>query len=159
MSSIVPERPPEVADIEAIAFEYEMAVATARLAAQFRLRQDDDGFVTGIAFVESFLVHARCLDEFLSSRGTYDDDVKASDFVDGFSRWPLASETRQSINHALQHITTYRRDGHMPWVPIELLPAIVEAMGEFIEELRVGRPELVNRLDRSHERAVDLLRR
>lgn len=155
----MPHRPPEVADVDAIAFEYDMAVATARLAAQFRYRQDDDGFVTGIAFVESFLVHARCLDEFLSSRGTYDNDIKASDFVDGFARWPLTSETRESINHALQHITAYRRDGHIPWVPIELLPAIAEAMGEFIEGVRARHPDLANRLDPCHKRAADILRR
>jgi hypothetical protein len=45
---------------------------------------DFDEFITNVAFLESFLVHARNLDEFLSSRGWKGTDVKASDFVTGF---------------------------------------------------------------------------
>jgi hypothetical protein len=78
--------PPEfdpAKSIEAVRFEHSMAVETAtRVGLTFPM--DFDEFITNVAFLESFLVHARNLDEFLSSRGWKDTDVKASDFVTGF---------------------------------------------------------------------------
>ena len=148
-----------VALIRAVRFEYQMAVATAIRAHQLLHPSDDDEFIAGVAFVESFLVHARCLDEFLASRGNYRTDARASDFVAEFSDPPLEPGVRDSINRALQHITLYRQDGHLPWVPLELLVPIVEAMDHFIKDLALNNPELADQLTEVHANAEVALSR
>ena len=118
---------------------------------------DDDDFYAAVAFVESFFVHARCLDEFLSSRGNFPTDIKASHFVSGFSEAPLDADLLDSVNRALHHITVERQEGHIPWVPMQHLQPIAESMGRFIDQLEVENPDLASRLTSIQDNALETL--
>ena len=161
----MPDEPPPGFDpaksISVVMLEYAMAVETATRAHPI-LRtsiesSSDDDYYSAVAFVESFFVHARCLDEFLSSRGKFPSDVKAAHFVSGFSETPLDPELLESINHALQHITVERQEGHLPWVPMDHLRPIAESMGRFIEQLAGNQPDLAIGLARVHDKAIKTL--
>lgn len=141
-------RPPTFDPVESIRFvrfEYQMALEMARRVADVGGVSEDEEFVTTVAFIESFLVHARNLDAFLDSRGR-STDVKAKDYVPGFSKKVLGGDVLSSINRRLQHMTVYRQSDQTPWLPREIFPSIVEGMGEFIEQLAAANPGLGRRL-------------
>jgi len=139
--------------INAIRYEYQMAVETAARVPSIPSRANLDAFIRAVALLESFLVHARNLDGFLSDRGWLDTDVNASDFVDGYVERPLADDLVGSINRRLQHITTYRQEDHVGWAPIAILQPIASSMGRFIEQLADEAPELAARLSDVHRDA------
>ncbi len=143
--------------VNAIRYEYQMAVETAARVPSIPSRASLGEFVRAVALLESFLVHARNLDGFLSDRGWLDTDVNASDFVDGFVERPLEEELVRSINRRLQHITTYRQDDHVGWAPITILQPIASSMGRFIEQLADEAPELAARLSDVHRDATRVI--
>ena len=141
--------------IEAIRFEYQITVEMAARA-RATLSDDFEVFITELAFLESYLVHARSLHEFLSSRGSRDTDIQASRYVDGFLEKPLDENAVEHVNRRLQHLTTHRQGDNVGWTPADTLPQIVESMGRFIDELS-SRPDLANRLSDVHEGALALV--
>ena len=143
-----------------------MLVATSRLWIE-RARQPDSAL--DFAVLESFLVHARNLHEFLRPRKDKEKDRRpgdyfASDFVDGFETEVYDEATIQNINRWLQHLTTWRYedDEHPEWSLPKLLTPVVEGMGAFVGVLetesdkasalmdchlaRQGEPPILNRV-------------
>lgn len=151
--------------INAVKYEYDMALATAGSLAGRTTAED-------FAMLESFLVHARNLHEFLRTRRPRDiterenprsfkhGSVWACDFVPGFGRETFEAEVVASMNRRLQHITTWRQGEHLGWYRGPMLRTLYESMGLFISELE---PPLSDRLQPTHEkveralRAADLL--
>ncbi|PVY32288.1 hypothetical protein C7458_10231 [Williamsia muralis] len=83
------------------------------------------------ALFESFLVHARLLDEFLNKtpESGVDDDVWASHYVAGWvGRSPLheirfddwAYSTRQAVNKNLMHLSSVRLQEPQPWLLLRI---------------------------------------
>ncbi len=81
--------------------------------------RDQDGTIGAIieyALLESFLIHARVLINFLYDGPKRDDDVAAEDFFDEEEQWTehrpakscLLRENRERINKALAHLTKVR---------------------------------------------------
>lgn len=145
--------------IGTVRFEYDMAVHTATLVQpMLGSSSNTDEFVIAIALIESFLLHARALNEFLQSReNRRRTDVTASDFVPGFSHTPLSPELLASINREVQHITVFRQVRGMSWVPMDSLPPIVECVGQFIKQLAQRDDSLAERLSLVHQRAIQAL--
>ncbi len=69
------------------------------------------------ALLESVLVHARALEDFLSrERPAKGDDVVAVDFLPTWGRrCCLTQQDRDYINKRTMHLTTLRGDGPAPW--------------------------------------------
>ncbi len=146
----------KAASVRAIRFEYQMALEMAPWVSM-RKGLTHEEFVTGIAFLESFLVHVRSLDEFLESRGGRKTDVRASDFVPGFEDKTLDPDLLKSINRRLQHITVHRQADNTRWIPMEILPPVVSAMGRFVAELEKADPESAEVLSETQERAEAMI--
>lgn len=128
MSRAVPEIDLDKS-MAALKYEYDMAYETAVRANQILRPSTHDEFVLAIALLESFLVHARLLHEFFAGKGRFPTDLRASDFVLGYTDTVYDTTTIDSINRALQHLTVYRQDGHIPWYPMSMLEMLVAAMG------------------------------
>ena len=123
-------------DVRGLLYEYRMLVATSRLWIEGAEQPDSP---VDFAVLESFLVHARNLHEFLRSRKEKEKDRRpgdyfASDFVDGFEFEVYDKATVEKINRWLQHLTTWRYedDKHPEWSLPKLLAPVVEAMGAFL---------------------------
>jgi hypothetical protein len=143
--------------IMAVKYEYQMAYETAVRASQILRPKTHDDFVLAIALLESFLVHARVLHEFLSEDRRFATDLRAHDLVPGYGDTVYDADTIDSINRALQHLTVYRLDGHIPWYPISMLGTLVAAMGRFmvaLEDARPGSSLLLSEVHASAEEAI-----
>jgi hypothetical protein len=136
-----PEFDPSKA-IEAVKYEYDMALVTARLLTA----TSKPVTVTHYAILESFLVHVRNLHDFFMPR-TDDDlskrrnpnslkhsDIWATDFAPGFGRRTLNREVVSTINHFLQHLTTWRQLDNPGWDPA-LLTQVYASMSAFLDVL------------------------
>jgi hypothetical protein len=163
-SALAPAFDPNLS-INAVKYEYDMALATAGSLAGRTTAED-------FAMLESFLVHARNLHEFLRPRRPRDikerenprsfkhGSVWACDFVKGFGRDMFQTELVESMNRRLQHITTWRQAEHVGWQRGPMLRSLYESMDLFISELE---SQLVGRLQPTHEdigralRAANLL--
>jgi hypothetical protein len=153
MSDTVPELDLSLA-INAVKYEYEMAYETATRSHAILRTKDHDDFVMAVAYLESFLVHARVLHEFFRKDSGRSTDLRASDFVPDFGEDVFEATTIDSINRALQHLTVYRQAGHIGWYPLPLLARLVPVMARFIAELHEERAELARSLVRIHEKAT-----
>jgi hypothetical protein len=91
------------------------------------------------AFIESFLLHARLLDEFFGakSRGPRNRDVRASDFHPGWQRrYVLTPDERDGIDGKVMHLADDRVE-HFPWWFGEILVRFVDVFEEFTSEDRM----------------------
>lgn len=146
--------------INAVKYEYDMALGTAGSLAGRTTAED-------FAMLESFLVHARNLHDFLRPRRARDikdrvnprsfkhGSVWACDFVTGFGRDTFETELVASMNRRLQHITTWRQGEHIGWYRGPMLQSLFESMALFISELELP---LAERLRPTHEAAERALR-
>ena len=99
---------------EAVAYEAKMLCFTASaLPGGLAERFGDEPTFERNAFLESFLLHARVLDEFLSSTGRRASDVVAAHYIPGEYPIPTAfiGNERSAIDRQLAHLTTMRRMG------------------------------------------------
>lgn len=154
-----PASPPpfdKVRSIKTIKYEYDMALATA-----IRVGRDwpEEEAAIQFALLESFLVHARNLHEFLRPRTQWSrkrpGDFWACDFTNGFGYAVFDQEIVNAVNRWLQHITTWRyEDDHARWHPLEMLVSIYKAMDAFLAKLA---EDLARRLRGTHCQVGDAL--
>lgn len=101
----------------------------------------DEQRAIGNALLESALVHARSLDEFLGKekRGQ-DDDVIARDYLPEWEpKHALKPAERESVNKRLAHITTERRKGRHRWATQRLRDVFNEAIA-FLQAVEREQP-------------------
>lgn len=149
-----------VLSINALKYEYDMALATAGSLAGRSTAED-------FAMLESFLIHARNLHEFLRPRRARDirdrenprsfkhGSVWACDFVTGFGLDTFERELVASMNRRLQHITTWRQGEHIGWYRGPMLRSLCESMAEFVAALE---PALAEGLRSTHQAVAGALR-
>lgn len=147
--------------INAVKYEYDMALATAVLLSN----NVHDSAAAAFAVLESFLVHLRNLNEFFlprndkqiqarkNPRSFSHGSIWALDFVEGFGRRTLEPEVVETINRRLQHLTTWRQLENPGWQP-SLLKEVYLAMDEFF--VRVDEDSR-QRLLQTHKRVTTLL--
>ena len=120
---------------EHVCYEAEMLVATAA-----RLRDLPEGTVDHDAVLESFLVHARLLDDFLAcpipeQKGRGNDDVVARYYV---PTWPLKrvipGSQRVQANKLVAHLTWSREDKQPIDVAL-ILGSVVSGLRRFLSEV------------------------
>ncbi len=95
------------------------------------------------ALVESFLIHARILIEFLYKNGPYKDTVRASQYFTSDSHWKsmrpkktdLLEETEKDAHKYLAHLTYTRSQGKRKWPSIKIATDIKTILKFFIEKL------------------------
>jgi hypothetical protein len=123
---------------EHVGYEAEMLVGTANL-----LRRIPEGTVEHDAVLESFLLHARLLDDFLAldvpKRGSPGaDDVVARHYL---PTWPLARVMpkleRDLANKMVAHLTTARADKRPVQVALVLAEVTTGLLG-FVVALQPG---------------------
>ena len=91
--------------------------------------------------LESFLVHARNLIDFLEGC-CQKDDVRSIDFLDKNKAAispiliPLSTDLKNKINKHCQHLTKTRLDKKIGWSVIDIAKPINEAMARFINQLQ-----------------------
>ena len=145
----------EAKSINAIKYEYDMALATA-----VRIGREKDGAIQ-FALIESFLVHARNLHDFLRPRTANSrkllGDFWANDFVAEFGYEVFDQEMVNTINRWLQHLTTWRyADDHAQWHPGPMLASIYRGMNAFLADLG---EEVRSGLRATHGRVGEVLRK
>ena len=95
------------------------------------------------ALLESFLIHARILIEFLYKDKPYEDTVRASQYFTSDSLWKsirppktkLLEETVKNAHKQLAHLTYTRLQGKMQWPYIEIAKNIEAVLQVFREKL------------------------
>ena len=95
------------------------------------------------SLVESFLLHARILIEFLYKNQPYKDTVRASQYFTSDSPWKsirpqkteLLEKTEKDAHKHLAHLTYTRLQGKMEWPYIEIANDIKEVLQVFYEIL------------------------
>ena len=102
---------------EHLRYEVRMLHGTAQALRDSARDQDGTiGRITRYALLESFLIHARVLINFLYDGPKWDDDVAAEDFFDKNEQWTkhrpakscLLRENQERINKAVAHLTKVR---------------------------------------------------
>lgn len=93
------------------------------------------------ARLESFLVHARNLIDFLENNGSKPDDLLISNFVDEKGKKinkiviSLSADLKEKINKHLQHLTTTRMKEKPGWI-IELIwTSINQGLADFFNRI------------------------
>ena len=87
------------------------------------------------AFLESFLLHARNLTDFLQAK-KFDSDIKCSDYGVGEQQIILPSgNTQFEINKHLSHLTWERTDLKLRWEISETYKPIIEALKDFFTDI------------------------
>jgi hypothetical protein len=127
---------------EHVAYEVEMLVEIAR-----RLTPPLADTVTTNAYLESFLIHARALDDFLEkSDGKEDNDVIARDYYGGWApKTSLPPGLRKVINKRVAHLTDVRAKPHEGVQPSDILRPLLGTFCAFADKLSAGRwPEVDN---------------
>ena len=99
------------------------------------------------AMLEAFLVHFRCLAEFLSKRETnYGDEVLAVLFFDNLADWPkipkehTIREWQGKAHWYLSHISA-NRASNPDWPYATLRMQVLQALGSFLDLLGTKHPE------------------
>jgi hypothetical protein len=141
--------------IRGLLYEYSMVVETALVMTT----QGFDNPAIDYALLESFLVHARNLHEFLRPHKEDDrrpGDYWSSDFVNEFGVTIFDATSVQKTNRWLQHLTTWRYDDdeHPAWPVNEMLREIVQGMDAFLREID---PQLASPLTETHRSARTLI--
>ena len=105
------------------------------------------------AVLESFLVHARNLVDFLQGQSNRNDTIKRSEFALG-KRWsPVRGSLpkdliRQASKH-MAHLTWDRipLDQEQPWWHMEIAQQVLDVLDHWATMLHEGRPELDDPVD------------
>ena len=95
------------------------------------------------ALVESFLIHARILIEFLYKNQPYKDTVRASQYFTSDSPWKsirpqktkLLEKTEKDAHKHLAHLTYTRSQGKRRWPHIKIANDIKAVLQVFYENL------------------------
>ena len=95
------------------------------------------------ALVESFLIHARILIEFLYKNKTHEDTVRASQYFTSDSHWEsirppktkLLEDTEQNAHEHLAHLTYTRLEEKKQWPFIKIANDIKTVLQVFYENL------------------------
>jgi hypothetical protein len=116
-----------------VGYELTMMAATADRLLPRHHRPVTDTVVSN-SLIESFLVHARLLDEFFGakSRGPRNRDVRAKDFNPSWVRgYVLTADERDGIDGKVVHLAEDRVEG-FPWWLGDILVRFVEVFEKFI---------------------------
>lgn len=104
---------------------------------------DVPGFAIKNACLESFLIHARALDDFWGEKTKYKDDLLATDFGDSASAHLVDGETRERIDKDLCHVTTESakrsQEGDKTW-DLRCFKDLLKACLRFAEHARSQDP-------------------
>lgn len=122
-----------LAAAEAVAYEVKMLCFTASAlpGGSDEKFEDYPSFERNV-YLESFLIHARVLDEFFRSKPRH-DDIVATDYVPGFpSTVTLVDGERTAIDKQLAHLTERRRERKSFRVQ-RIARALVEVFLQFSE--------------------------
>lgn len=90
--------------------------------------------------LESFLLHARILIDFLEGKGSFKDDLTCSDFIDGSGKAiqgqtvNLKSDIKKVMNKHLTHMTKKRLTEKPVWDITDIKYTINGAMQNFIKK-------------------------
>lgn len=118
--------------LETVRYEYEMTLATA-----LTIAAGNQGVET-VTALESFLVHAGNLHEFLRPHEPQErrpGDVWASDFVAGFGLDVFDRDEIDDIDRRLRHITTWRQHERRRWNCLQMLQRIHAGMTAFVTQV------------------------
>lgn len=136
---------------ERVAHSYESLTYAAKWIASHE-KQDQDWN----AHIESFLVHARKLMQFLDPHSApWPDDVVIADFLGDERTYSVdvGRDVRDQINKRLAHLTHAAVLGDGPnteWPLSDMLDAITTAMEAFVGDLRgTSHAALIDRLERA----------
>ena|SRR2546425_13174968 len=125
---------------------YEWKMANVSAAALARAITSRDVWAQNIA-LESFLVHARVLRDFFSSKAS-DNDVLARDFLGSVPRVKLthlrSQRIRMRLNRRIAHLSFSRSRLKRAWDVRRLLNEINQAMEAFLVVLSTQKPRLAS---------------
>ena len=120
-------------DLDHLFYEIQMLNETANYQAKDRLENN--------AFLESFLVHARILINFLRGTDNWLDDIKISDFKDNNGLQlnsvlvDLDSDLIVKINKHLQHLSKKRAEEKFGWFKMVIKEKINDKLKEFLNNI------------------------
>ncbi len=155
--------------IRAVKYEYDMVVATASHMFGHKAKPRYSA-AEEFALLESFLVHARNLHDFLKPRtnaalreretrprSQYSGSVWACDYVPEFGVETFDLETTAAINRWLQHVTTWRQEDedHPGWRYLSMVHEVGKAMDEFLAADPGS--EMKAAMTPTHRKAAELL--
>ena len=107
--------------------------------------------------LESFIIHARCLDEFFASKSTQPDTMWATDFIPGFSIAGMDGADLRRMHGEVAHLT-YRRKkagNRGEWAINNVGGPILKASLKFLNEI-MGCPVLMA-FATNQQRTTDLI--
>ena len=130
--------------MKALDYERKMLHSTAMALAQGKATDS----LMHNALVESFLIHARLLIEFLYGKRTKPDDIRPEDWL-GPGKWEkirprkgeLLDDTHLCAHKFLVHLTTTRLDRKKEWGHIAILDEINTRLDEFLKQVQTSRRE------------------
>ncbi len=107
--------------------------------------------------LESFVIHARCLDEFFASRSTQADSMWATDFILNFSVAGMDGADLSRMHGEVAHLTYRRKKSgdRGEWAINRVGTPIFEASLKFLKELK-DRPALMG-FATNQKRTLDLI--
>ncbi len=112
-----------------VGYEVRMLLGTYALLSRARDPIEHD------AALESFLLHARALDDFLGCSDPREGDVVARRFVDTWQpMYPLTPELRRSVSKRVAHLTEDRVDKESIQV-LDVLAAVAAGFERFLAML------------------------
>lgn len=138
--------------VSRVAFSYESLMhATEWLV----WKQGDDSAALGIwnAHVDSFLVHARRLHDFLLGQGNHHDDLHLSDLVDDIPdiAVPQTTKLRDQMNRRVLHLTNTPDPILVDWPVVAIAKELGRAMNSVIEVMRASGSEHYERFRHARE--------
>lgn len=102
-------------------------------------RTEEEWRITYIynCYLDSFIIHFRCLVDFFFSEKPRKDDITAQDFLD----WELPTELRpqmkdwkEKAHKYVAHITESRKHNEMFWPYVEMVNALKPNIDQFLKE-------------------------
>ena len=125
--------------LESLKYEVWMLWSLANILAS----DNQDKGVIHNALLESFLIHARILIEFLYKNKPYKDTVRASQYFTSDSPWKsirpqkteLLKKTEKDAHKQLAHLTYTRLQGKREWPYIKIANDIKAVLQVFYENL------------------------
>jgi hypothetical protein len=130
--ALTPEKQEDIA--RHVTYELRMLATAADHSLPRPNRPTYSGFLEN-AIVESFLVHARLLDELIGAktRGPRERDVRARDFrPDWQRRYVLTPDERDGIDGKVIHLAEDRVE-QFPWWPGDILVRFVDVFDVFVK--------------------------
>lgn len=129
--------------LQHIFYELEMLMISCR---RLKAGTPSDSWESN-AYLESALVHARCLINFFKGAGYHKTDLRPTDFSDDDLRLSAAVKPLLDdvvvINKHLGHLTWERvTDPHPVWEPGDIHDKIYATCVDWFREIQEGNPEL-----------------